>query len=289
MKKLLISLVILVPLVTGCANVDTMLTINDNKSASVVTSLAYQGDLSSKSDVVALAIDDVYESFLDSNYKVDAAYGASLSTITATKSVADLTKADLDLSSLGLVSNLPSKKFVEVKKTFLLSSFNIDCTYNPKKHEDQFKNITVKPAQNSTIQPEYFHKYADKKEVTAGDFNKEFVENMDEDTKNSILAFLNEVEQPAKFSKMSSDFSNSFSIQVPSIASFNNADSINGNVYTWNIKNGEKTNIKLQYVQYSGFAIAFIILLGILLLVVLASKILKHDAQKRIDNIDNIV
>ena len=288
MKKFLILLVMLVPLITGCANVDTMLTINDNKSASIATSLTYQGDLSSKSNLTALAINDKFQSFLDSNYKVDKAYGARLSTVTATKSVVDLTKSDLDLSSLGLVSNLPSKRFVEVKKTFLLSSFNIDCTYDPTKHEKLFKNSTVKPAQKQTIDPEYFHKYADKKEITAGDFKAEFVDNMDEDTKKSIFEFLNEVEKPAK-SVSKSEFSNSFSIQVPSIASFNNADSINGNVYTWNIKKGEKTNIKLQYVQYSGFAIAFIILLGILLLVILASKILKHDSQKRIDNINNIV
>ena len=35
-----------------------------------------------------------------------------------------------------------------------------------------------------------------------------------------------------------------------SFASFNNADSISGNVYTWNLKEDEPTNIKLQYVQY---------------------------------------
>lgn len=288
MKKFLISLVMLVPFLTGCANVDTMLTINDNKSATIATSLTYQGDLSSKSDIVALTINDRYKSFLDSGYKIDEAYGARLSTITATKSVADLTKLDVDLSSLGLVSNLPSKRFVEVKKSFLLSSFNVDCTYDPTKHEKQFKNSVVKPVQKPTINPEYFHKYADKKDITAGDFKEEFVENMDEDTKNSIFEFLNEVDKPVSKSE-NSEFSSSFSIQVPSIASYNNADSINGNVYTWNIKRGEKVNIKLQYVQYSGFAIALIIILGILLLVILANKILKHDAQKRIDNIDNIV
>ena len=288
MKKLLISLFMLVPLFTGCANVDTMLTINDNKSASIVTSLTYQGDLSSKADVVALKINELYQSFLDPSYKVDKAYGARLSTITATKSVGDLAKSDIDLSSLGFVSNLPNKRFVDVKKTFLLSSFNIDCSFDATKHEKLFKSTAVKPLQKSTVNPEYFHKYADKKDITAGDFKEEFVDNMDEDTKLSIFEFLNEVDKPVK-NTSKSEFTNSFSIQVPSIASYNNADSINGNVYTWNIKKGEKINIKLQYVQYSGFAIAFIILLGILLLVVLANKILKHDSQKRIDNISNIV
>ena len=289
MKKVLISLIMLVPLITGCANVDTMLTINDDKSATVATSLTYQGNLSSKDDLVALNIADSYKSFIDSNYKVDTAYGAKLSTISATKSVKDLGKSDIDLSSLGLVSNLPSKKFVEVKKSFLLSSFNIDCTYDASVHEKQFKNVVASSkATSKTVKPEYYHKYADKKDVVAGDFSKEFADNLDEDTKRSIMEFLNEVEKPVKTAKKA-EFTNSFSIKVPSIASYNNADSIDGNVYTWTIKKGEKTNIKLQYVQYSGFAIAFVILFGVLLLVILAAKILKHDSQKRIDNIDNIV
>ena len=104
MKKLLISLVMLVPLITGCANVDTMLSINDDKSASIVTSLAYTGDLSNKSDIIALKISDTYKNFLDPSYRVEAISGAKLSTITASKEVKDLSRMDIDLSSLGLVS-----------------------------------------------------------------------------------------------------------------------------------------------------------------------------------------
>ena len=115
MKKLLISLVMLVPLLTGCANVDTMLTINDDKSASIVTSLTYRGNLSSKSDIIAMKISESYNKFLDSGYKIETMNSDKLSTITASKDVKDLSRMDLDLASLGLVSNLPSKKFVEVK------------------------------------------------------------------------------------------------------------------------------------------------------------------------------
>ena len=50
-----------------------------------------------------------------------------------------------------------------------------------------------------------------------------------------------------------------------------------------------KEKIKRSRSEKIVFAIAFIILLGVLLLVVLASKILRHDSQKRIDNIENIV
>lgn len=288
MKKVLISLILLVPMLTGCANVDTLLTLNDDKSATVVTSVTYQGDLSAKDDLTALAISDSYGNFLDSLYKVDRVNSSKLSTITASKSVKDLSKMDLNLSSLGLVSNLPSKKFVEIKKSFLLTSFNIDCTYDVAANNKKYSASNI--SGDKTIKPEYFHKYADKKDIVAGDFNREFVDNMDDATKQAIVDFLNEVDQPETNSPVqSTEFTNSFSIQVPAFASYNNADSVSGNIYTWNIVGDEPINIKLQYVQYSGFAIAFIILLGVLFLVVLAGRILKHDAQKRIDNIENIV
>ena len=38
MKKMLFLLVLLTPFLTGCADVDTLLTINDDNSASVVSS-----------------------------------------------------------------------------------------------------------------------------------------------------------------------------------------------------------------------------------------------------------
>ena len=291
MKKLFISLVMLVPLLTGCANVDTMLTINDDKSASIVTSLDYRGNLSSKSDIIAMKISESYNKFLDSGYKIETMNSDKLSTITASKDVKDLSRMDLDLASLGLVSNLPSKKFVEVKKNFLLSSFNIDATFDESKYVVLFGDTLYGSSYDFTKLDQAFPNkdLVDKNDIETSDFSSEFVDNMDEDTKKSLLDFFNEEEQKSEEVVPQGEFVNSFSIKVPSIASFNNADSISGNVYTWNIKKGGPTEIKLQYVQYSGFAIAFIILLGILLLVVLAGKILKHDSQKRIDNNDNIV
>lgn len=291
MKKLLISLVMLVPLLTGCANVDSMLTINDDKSASIVTSLTYRGNLSSKTDIIAMKISDSYKRFLDSGYKIETMNSDKLSTITASKDVKDLSKMDLDLTSLGLVSNLPSKKFVEVKKSFLLSSFNIDATFDESKYAVQFGDTVFGSSFDFTKLDKYVPNadVVDQKDIESGDFNAEFVDNMDEDTKHSIIDFFNEEEAQTEEVVPQGEFTNSFSIKVPSIASYNNADSITGNIYTWNIKKDEPTEIKLQYVQYSGFAIAFVILLGILLLVVLAGKILKHDSQKRIDNNDNIV
>ncbi len=294
MKKVLISLALLVPFLTGCANVDTNVTINDDKSAQVVTSLTYKGDLSNSTDFLSAKIADTYEGFLDSKYKVEKAYGANLSTITAAKSVKNLSNEDLDLSSLGFVSNLPDKRFIQVKKSFLLTSFNVDCVYDNSSKVDEFKapasmeNIKIEEVKPSSS--EYYHKYGDASELESSfDRDEEFVNNLDEDTKQAINDSINEVTDQQVKKNVDTKFTNSFSIQVPSIASFNNADSISGNVYTWNLKDDTPIEIKLQYVQYSGFAIGFIILLGVLLLVVLAGKILKRDSQKRIDNVDNIV
>lgn len=296
MKKVLISLALLVPFLTGCANIDTNVTINDDKSGQVVTSLTYQGDLSDSNNLLSAKIAESYESFLDSKYKVEKAYGANLSTITASKSVKNLAYDDLDLSSLGFVSNLPDKKFIQIKKSFLLTSFNVDCVYDNSSKVDEFKAVENSAVAQGTDSEkpsgsEYYHKYGDPSELESSyDRDEEFAKNLDEDTKQAIDNSLKEEDTESQDVKAAdTQFSNTFSIKVPSIASYNNADSISGNIYTWNLRNDKPTEIKLQYVQYSGFAIAFMILLGVFLLVVLAGRILKRDSQKRIDNVDNIV
>lgn len=295
MKKVLISLALLIPFLTGCANIDTNVTINDDKSGYVVTSLTYKGDLSDRDNILSAKIAEGYESFLDSKYKVEKAFGANLSTITASKSVKNLENDDLDLSSLGFVSQLPDKKFIQIKKSFLLTSFNVDCVYDNSSRAEDFKNLEPVAAQKSEdvkqSGSEYYHKYGDASELeSAFDSDEEFAKNLDEDTKQAIADSVTEGKNEQQAAKSeNAEFSNTFSIKVPSIASYNNADSISGNVYTWNLKDDGTTEIKLQYVQYSGFAIAFMLLLGVLLLVVLAGRILKRDSQKRIDNVDNIV
>lgn len=291
MKKLIISLLLLVPVLSGCANVDTMLTINDDKSASVVTSLSYQGDLTSKADYVAVNIANNYKNYIDSAYKIDEAYGAKLSTITATKSVKNLSKNDLDLSTLGFKTNLPDKRFIDVKKSFLVTSYNVDLEYNFPEQAKLLKTFEVEQ-KNTQVQkefvPEYFQKYADLDEIEPTKTQDEdLISNLDDDTKQFVKDSI--IEENVDNETVKPEFTTSFSIQVPSFASFNNADSVKGNVYTWNIKKDAPTVIKLQYVRYSGFAIGFVIMLGIILLVILAGKILKHDSQKRIDNVDNIV
>lgn len=287
MKKVIVSLFLLVPLLTGCTNIDTQVTINDDRSASVATSLTYEGNLSDSSDIAALTITDNYAKFLDPLYTSQEAYGKKLSTITASKSVKDLKYDDLDLSSLGFTSNLPSGKFIEVKKSFLVSSFNIDATYNLKNQIKKVKKAEktkqIKMAEG--LDPVYLKEYGDPSEYDVDDSAKEdiFAQNLDDSTKEFVNKNLQQNEENKKELSIK-DLKASFSVKVPTFASSNNADSISGNVYTWDISQDGPTVIKLQYVQYSGFAIAFVILVGILVLVLLARKILKHDTQKRIDN-----
>ncbi len=287
MKKVIVSLFLLVPLLTGCTNIDTQVTINDDRSASVATSLTYEGNLSDSSDIAALTITDNYAKFLDPLYTSQEAYGKKLSTITASKSVKDLKYDDLDLSSLGFTSNLPSGKFIEVKKNFLVSSFNIDATYNLKNQIKKVKKAekTKQIKRAEGLDPVYLKEYGDPSEYDVDDSAKEdiFAQNLDDSTKEFVNKNLQQNEENKKEPSIK-DLKASFSVKVPTFASSNNADSVSGNVYTWDISQDGPTVIKLQYVQYSGFAIAFIILVGILALVLLARKILKHDTQKRIDN-----
>ena len=287
MKKVIVSLFLLVPLLTGCTNIDTQVTINDDRSASVATSLTYEGNLSDSSDIAALTITDNYAKFLDPLYTSQEAYGKKLSTITASKSVKDLKYDDLDLSSLGFTSNLPSGKFIEVKKSFLVSSFNIDVTYNLKNQIKKVKKAekTKQIKRAEGLDPVYLKEYGDPSEYDVDDSAKEdiFAQNLDDSTKEFVNKNLQQNEENKKEPSIK-DLKASFSVKVPTFASSNNADSVSGNVYTWDISQDGPTVIKLQYVQYSGFAIAFVILVGILVLVLLARKILKHDTQKRIDN-----
>lgn len=286
MKKIIISLLLLTPFLTGCTNIDSQLTLNDDKSASIVTSLAYEGNLLNQDDVVAQTVVSNYEKFLDPLYDVETAYSDKLSTITATKSVKNIQHVDLDLSSLGFKSNLPDGKFVEVKKNFLVTSFNIDLTYNYPEQVSKVEKIEkqVKTKETKTLQPEYLQKYGDASEMQPADVEnrEDFMDHLDPDAKMLIK----EDDEDAKTSTSKTDnkMNMSFSIKVPSFASYNNADNINLNVYSWNILKDQPTLIKLQYVQYSGFAIGFVIVAGIALLIFLASKIKKHDAQRRIDN-----
>ena len=190
---------------------------------------------------------------------------------------------------MGFKSNLPDGKFVEVKKNFLVTSFNIDLTYDYPAQVSKIEKIEniVKVNGSKGLQPEYLQKYGDASEIQPADVDarEDFSEHLDPSAKVLIKEDDADAVAETDNSKKQDDKMNmSFSVKVPSFASYNNADSMNLNVYTWNILRDKPTVIKLQYVQYSGFAIGFVIVLGIALLILLARKIKKHDAQRRIDN-----
>lgn len=305
MKKLLVSLLLLIPVLSGCASIDTKITINDDKSATVATSVSYKGDLSNPNDPDAVRIYTNYKNYLDDMYDVDSAFNSKLSTIIATKKSENVTVNDLDLSSLGFVTNLPSGKFIELKKSFLAKSYNIDCTYNyPAQASKYVQKETpkedvapVRKSDNKGLNPEYYQQYMDKEDVDTS--NNDFAENLDDTVRQQTIAEENadnqdvtkkqeeRVTNDAK-SAQKEPLSVSVSVQVPSLAFYNNADSSKGNLYTWNIKQDEPTNIKIQYVQYSGWAIFFMIVIGIAILVLGARKIIKHENQKRVGNTDNL-
>lgn len=287
MKKIIVSLLVIVPILTGCTNIDTQLTINDDKSATLVSSLTYKGDLSDKTDIAALTTENNYKNFLDSTYEIETAYSANLSTITGSKSIPNIEHSDIDMSSLGFTSNLPDGKFVEIKKNFLVTSFNIDATYNLKEQIDKIKETqqaTILP-KPQTPQPEYNNFGEDAAvDIDTAETREDFLDNLDEDTKEFVKDTVTTQEEKEIKQTQPENLTASFSVKLPSFASYNNADTVDGNVYIWELKQDEPTVIKLQYVKYSSFAISFIILAGIALLILLARKILKHDSQKRIDN-----
>ena len=153
--------------------------------------------------------------------------------------------------------------------------------------QEQLSKITEAEISNDTINkvktlvPEYYQKYAEQTETEA-EQREDFMQNLDDETKKFIEESHTEAveQQTAK----NEDYNASFSIKVPSFASYNNADSAEGSLYTWNINKEGETVIKLQYVKYNSSAILILILAGIALLILLARKILKHDSQKRVGN-----
>jgi hypothetical protein len=271
---------LLIPFLTGCADIDTRVNINNDKSASVVSSLSYKGNLSDLTDETATKISTVYRKFLDKSYKVETAYGAQLSTIIATKSIKNIEHENLDLSSLGFKTKLPDGKFIDVKKNLLVTSYNVNAIYDYKSKEKEIEKSYIKEQEKAekfikTINPEYFQKYA---EVIP-------TENMSKENEQPPVETQPKTNNDENETKLTS----TFGIKVPAFASYNNADKVEGFTYIWKIKNDGITEIKFQYVKYNGLAITLVIIIGILLLVLLAKRIIKHDSQKRSDNVNGIV
>ena len=275
MKKLLVFLLFLIPFVTGCTTVDNQLKINKDKSAVFTSNLTYQGNLNSSNDKGAAIINENLPKFFDKNYIVDKDISKNVSKVTARKEVKNLIYSDIDLKSVGFETNLESGRFVDVRKNFLVTSYNIDMTYN---YKAQVKRITTAQAnkkESAGLVPEYYQKYGDLSELER-DIEFEQRQNIADNIDS------NPVEIDVNDSNKKEDIISIFSIDLPSLASYNNADVVYGNVYTWNISKTKPTSIKLQYVVYSGFAFGVIILLGLAFFIYIARRILRHDSLKRI-------
>ena len=266
-------------LACGCTNVDTQITINKDKSASVEINMSSDKEISDK-NLQGMTVLQNYDKFLDDGYSVDT---EEKDAIKAVKSVKNIEKEDLDLSSLGFVTNLPSGKFIEVKKNFFVTSYNVDMNMNLAKVSEKVQPVTMEEVASGGLKPEYIA-YADRDSLVSanpeGSGKADFAANYENNLNIASDKKANKEQQEDEFSI--NDFNAKLSIKVPSFASYNNADGSEGNTYYWEIKKDAPTVVRFQYVVYSGFAITFILLVGIGLLVYITRRIVRHETLKRI-------
>ena len=277
MKKFIITLLLLIPFASGCTTIDTQLTINNDKSAQLETRLSYKGDLNNKNSDYAGLIRNNYKGFIDNTYITDEVTSRENSVITAKKTVKNIKYEDIDMTSLGFVSNNPSKKFVELKQNFFVTSFNIDIVYNYPKVLEALKKSEEKKALASQkiMTPEYLQNYEQFQQLEEQG-KADFVANFEH---NSISE---EEVSHAGNNESNEDVELNFAVKLPSFASYNNADKVKDNVYIWEIRKMGPTVIRLQYEIYSSYAITFILLAGLALLIYIAKRLYKHENLKRI-------
>ena len=293
MRKLFITLLFLVPFISGCAKIDSNLTINNNKSAQIEVRMT--SDKNARPLEIATMNVNI-KRFINKDYSINDESTYKKIKVTAVKKVKNLTKQDLDLSSLGFVTKLPSGRFIDVNHNFFVTSYNIHMVYNLAGQKNKVlyvKDIKKNNKSALGLIPEYLQKYGDSVENPVNNMNidtgrADFIENFDQnlisDTpiKNYKTEEI-EVKDDYKLFDIS-NLGSRFTITLPSFASYNNAQKIENGVYVWNLNTDKPVEIKLQYVVYSGFAIGFLFLAGILFLIYIARRIHRHDTLKRIGN-----
>ena len=286
MKRIVITLLFLIPFLSGCVSVNTNLSINKNKSASVQVSML--SDKEAKPLELATMNANI-NNFSDNSYKITNNSTNQKVDVLAEKEVKNLFKDDLDLKSLGFATKLPSGRFIDVKHNFFVTSYNINMVYNLKNMQNNIKYVSKISDNENFLNPQYL-KYSETASLEMSDNSRaDFVANFDQNLLNDVPQEQNSnskeivVEDNYKLFDVN-NFNSTFSITLPYFASFNNADKVNGTVYTWNINKHGQTQIKLQYVVYSGFSIALMFLAGILFLIYIARRIYRHDTFKRIGN-----
>lgn len=293
MRKLVITLLFLLPFISGCAKIDSNLTINNNKSAQVEVRMI--SDKQARPLEIATMNVNI-KRFVNKDYSINDESTYKKIKVTAVKKVKNLTKQDLDLSSLGFVTKLPSGRFIDVNHNFFVTSYNIHMVYNLAGQKNKVlyvKDIKKNNKSASGLIPEYLQKYGDSVENPVNSMNAntsrtDFIENFDQNLiSDSEIKNYKTEEIEVKDDYKLFDISNlgsRFTITLPSFASYNNAQKTENGVYVWDLSADKPVEIKLQYVVYSGFAISFLFLAGILFLIYIARRIHRHDTLKRIGN-----
>ena len=293
MKKLILTLVFLIPFVSGCATINTNLTINKNKSAQVEVRM-FSNKQARPLEIATMEAN--IKRFADKDYKIKDESTYKIINVTAVKKVKNLAKEDLDLSSLGFVTKLDSGRFIDVKNNFFVTSYNIHMVYNLPDQVKKVlyaKNLTKKSGTKSGLVPEYLQNSesvfnpvnSDAPSGLSADFIANFDPNFLEEDTATIKSETKEIEVEDDYKQFDINNLNSkFTVSLPTFASFNNAHKIENGVYVWELSKTAQTEIKLQYVVYSGFAITLLILAGILFLIYIARRVHRHDTLKRIGN-----
>ena len=142
----------------------------------------YLGDLSNTDSATANYIAKIYPEFADQSYDIKTAFGKNLSTVTASKNIKNIKYNNVDLSSMGFETKLPDNKFVEIRKNFIITSYNVDAVFDYPKQakaiEEYKAKITDKMEQKLT--PEYFNKYGT---IIDADTEFDLASNLDDSAK----------------------------------------------------------------------------------------------------------
>ncbi len=289
MKKLFISLIFLIPFISGCAKIDANLSINNNKSADIQVKML--SDKHARPEEI-IAMQATVSAFIDKSYTIKDDSTVKKVNITAKKNVRNLIKNDLDLSSLGFATKHESGRYIEVKHNFLVTLYDIDMIYNLKAMQKKLVlQSSDESAAKSVLKPEYFQKYGDDEllKEDSSPVSSDFIDNYDDNFSELSSA---SKQQNTKEIDVDDDYNlfdinnleAKFTITLPAFASYNNASETDFSTYSWVLSKSEPTEIKLQYIVYSPWAIAFILLLGIAFFVYIARRIHKHETLKRIGN-----
>ena len=289
MKKLIIMFFMLIPLCTGCSNIDANIDFLDTKN------VMFSANVNSKDKITpeeAKLIKDNYKNYIDDDFITDVYFSDEEAKIQAVKISKNIKRNDINLSSTGLKTNNKDGRFIEIKHNPFVTLYKVDLEYNLDAQAEKFKKKNLeKPKDTAALKPEYLQKYGDEEimldnpeQTEEEDFQANFEENsISERETTNTQTNTNEDNSNNENSDLNiSDLNLTFTITLPSRASFSNADKVEENIYYWNIKSGEPASIKLQYIVYNSWAILLLLLFVFGILYLLARKILKHDEQKRI-------